>query len=913
MIGRKLAQYEIIEQLGSGGMGDVYRARDTKLDRDVAVKVLPAEFSGDEERHARFMREAKAIAALKHPNIVTIYSIEEVDDIHFIIMELLEGGTLGEKIPEGGLPLERFFDYAIPLADAVSSAHDSGITHRDLKPANVMMDRDGRVKVLDFGLAKLLDKGTGPENDRTVVDSGDTAVGMVLGTVAYMSPEQAEGKPIDHRSDIFSLGILMYEMATGQRPFKGDTQLSTLSAILKDQPKHISEIKREVPRHVGRIVNHCLEKKPDSRYQSAKDVRNELVGLQKEIDSGELTAESESGVTASATVSVGVSKKWWPWAALAAVVVVIVAIFALRPGGESATVSVDPQPVSPQTSVTPPAPAVAVGQNDAEGPKMAVVLPFENLGPADEAYFADGMTEEITTRLSSVSGIGVISGTSARQYDRTGKTMKQIGEDLGVDYVLEGSVRWGRTTEGAGQVRITPRLIRVADDQQIWSHTYDETIDNIFDVQTDIATQMIEQLDVQLTGREQEIVENRPTDNLEAYTLYLQAEDFFRTGSFVNVSDRYLALMQRAVELDPEFTEAWAKISTFHMILYSNNIDQSDARVAMSRRALRKAEDLDPNNVQTLFARGSYYYYAFADYEAALKEFIKATEVAPSHALSRLQVGNIHRRLGNWEPMLENQLAAQKLDPQSANIAIQLAGSFAGLREYDKAFEQSSLVLELRSREASGYFALAIMSLYANGDVEAAVRWLDAGLELPQSASGQFGNLAWTRAMLLRDYATAAKVAGGEGSDLPFVIARDQHNAAIAEVMLNGRATAEPSLLAANKTIEELLDAEPDNPVVRRFLAVNLALLGREDSAIRNAQLAIEQTEKDIFFGPQAKETLAEVYAHLGRTDDAVDLLEELLNTVYNFGLTPHALEHSPRWDGLRGDDRFEALLRRES
>jgi len=295
MIGKTLAHYEILEKLGSGGMGDVYKARDTKLGREVALKVLPEEFSKDDERRKRFMREAQAIAALKHPNIVTIHSVEEADGVSFITMEYVEGGTLTARIPGGGVTLDEFFAYAIPLADAISSAHDQGISHRDLKPANVMFDRDGRLKVLDFGLAKLIAQSVNLDTAPTIVQGSDTAVGQIMGTAAYMSPEQAEGKEIDGRSDIFSLGIVLYEMATGERPFKGDTQISTISSILKDTPKHISEIKREIPRHVGRIVNRCLEKNPDKRFQSAKDVRNDLEGLKKEIDSGELSVEMESG------------------------------------------------------------------------------------------------------------------------------------------------------------------------------------------------------------------------------------------------------------------------------------------------------------------------------------------------------------------------------------------------------------------------------------------------------------------------------------------------------------------------------------------------------------------------------------------------------------------------------------------
>jgi tetratricopeptide (TPR) repeat protein len=275
-----------VSKLGAGGMGDVYRARDSKLNRDVALKVLPADMAKDPDRRRRFEREAQSVAALKHPNIVIIYSVESAGDTHFLTMELVEGDTLDESIPEEGFSLDRFFELAIPLADAVAAAHAKGITHRDLKPANVMLDADGRLKVLDFGLAKLVDPEFGADGATMVKDPSATAEGKIMGTAASMSPEQAEGKPIDHRTDIFSLGIILYEMATGERPFKGDTSMSVLSAIMKDTPSSITEIKHRFPRALDRIINHCLTKDPTRRFQSVMDVSNQLETFKAEVDSG---------------------------------------------------------------------------------------------------------------------------------------------------------------------------------------------------------------------------------------------------------------------------------------------------------------------------------------------------------------------------------------------------------------------------------------------------------------------------------------------------------------------------------------------------------------------------------------------------------------------------------------------------
>ena len=296
MVGETLGRYEILAPLGAGGMGEVYRARDPKLKRDIAIKVLPEEMSSDAERRERFEREAVAIAALDHPNIVTVYSVEEANGRHFITMQLVEGTTLAESIPRRGMTTDKYFKAAVALADAIAAAHERGIAHRDLKPSNVMLTPEGAVKVLDFGLAKLLDAGdAGMHTDseaRTAfetVDAGDllTEEGKILGTVAYMSPEQAEGKPVDHRSDIFSLGIILYEMATGERPFVGDSKLSVMSSIVRDEPPPITELNTTLPRHLGRIVKHALEKDVKKRFQSALDLKNELAELADEVESGE--------------------------------------------------------------------------------------------------------------------------------------------------------------------------------------------------------------------------------------------------------------------------------------------------------------------------------------------------------------------------------------------------------------------------------------------------------------------------------------------------------------------------------------------------------------------------------------------------------------------------------------------------
>ena len=442
MIGRTVGHYRVLSELGSGGMGTVYLAEDTKLGRKVALKVLPAEMARDPERRGRFVREARAVAALNHPNIVVIHSVEEDGDIPFLTMEHVTGRRLTQLIPPEGMRLRDFFAVAIPLADAINGAHRQGVTHRDLKPDNVMINDEGRVKVLDFGLAKLfeavpLERGM---NTMTVADVA-TREGKILGTAAYMSPEQAEGKVIDARTDIFSLGVILFEMLTGRRPFTGDSQVSTLSSVLRDTPPPVHEVKPDLPRHLGRIVHRCLAKEADRRYQTVLDVRNELEGLRDEVqsDAGPLTTSADglsgagaswagqpashassasSSATASSTAGPsatsspgagpstsggglppagrGLSPRMLGVGAVAIVAIVAAVFFGLRGGagdGRSAG----------GTS------SEAVVKGD-KAVKSIVVLPFDNLGPPEDAYFAAGITDEIMSRLANVErAVGAVA------------------------------------------------------------------------------------------------------------------------------------------------------------------------------------------------------------------------------------------------------------------------------------------------------------------------------------------------------------------------------------------------------------------------------------------------------------------------------------------------------------------------
>ena len=430
MIGRSLGHYRITAAIGAGGMGEVYRATDSKLGRDVAIKMLPAAVAQDPERLARFEREARSLASLNHPNIVTIFSVEEAEGSRFLAMELVEGESLDILLARGGLPLSRFFEIAVPLADALSAAHERGIVHRDLKPANVMVTREGRVKVLDFGLAKLEAAGSNPNLTSTPTESraGLTSEGQVFGTVAYMSPEQARGGKVDARSDVFSLGVVLYQMVTGERPFQGESAVDMISAILRDTPPSVTDQRGDLPPHLARIVRRCLEKEPRDRYQTSRDVHNELRDLRVETLSGPVSPQRSEPVAAvKPSPPKSAPGKRRVWAAVVAALLVGLAVYAAR----------------------------RWMSRTGSGPhaiQSIAVLPLDNYsGDPGQDYFAEGMTDELTSQLANISQLRVISRGSVMQFKGKDRPpTPEIARKLGVDAVVEGSV-----IRSGDRVRIT--------------------------------------------------------------------------------------------------------------------------------------------------------------------------------------------------------------------------------------------------------------------------------------------------------------------------------------------------------------------------------------------------------------------------------------------------------------------------
>jgi TolB-like protein/predicted Zn-dependent protease len=541
VIGTTLAHYRITASLGKGGMGEVWRAEDTKLGREVALKVLPEEFGSDRERIERFEREARAVASLNHPHIVTLFSVEEIDDLRFLTMELVEGRTLDQMIPGNGFEAERFFDLATPLAEAMSAAHDKSVIHRDLKPSNVMVDDDGRVKVMDFGLAKL------QENDDPSISSelpteALTGVGMVVGTVPYMSPEQIEGKIVDHRTDVFSLGVLLYEMATGVRPFIGESSPALMSSILRDAPPSVVEVRNDFPRHLGRIIGRCLEKDRRDRYQTARDVFNELRALQRESSSP--LGRAGSSPARAENISAPVA----------------------RPSS------------GPGVTVRPP--STSGGIREDEGFWVAV-LPFKYTGgDADLTALAEGLSEEIVTGLSRFSYLRVIARGSTTTDAR---------------YVMEGSLR-----QAGRKLRIAVQLVDTESGAHLWAETYDRDFepDELFVLQDDIIPRVVstcaDHFGV-LARAISEVVRGRPVAEMTSYEALMRGFGYhFRLTPEEHAEAR--EALEQAVEQAPSNADCWAMLAWVYAHEFAHDFNPRPNSLDRALEAARRAVDIAASN-----------------------------------------------------------------------------------------------------------------------------------------------------------------------------------------------------------------------------------------------------------------------------------------------------------------------------
>jgi serine/threonine protein kinase/tetratricopeptide (TPR) repeat protein len=883
MIGKTVSHYKVLSKLGEGGMGVVYKAEDLKLHRFVALKFLHPDLTRDEEAKARFIHEAQAAAALNHPHICTIHEIDEHEGQSFIAMEFIEGEGLKDRILRGPLPIDDLLSLTIQIGEGLHEAHEKGIVHRDIKPGNVMLTSRGQAKILDFGLARL---GT-----HTKITKTDTT----LGTAAYMSPEQATGKETDRRTDIWSLGVVLYEMVTGARPFAGEYEPAVVYSILHDNPEPVTSRRSNVPMELERIVGKALSKEASGRYPHVEDMLVDLRALRSETGSRvpsqprETRGQREPNKLAIAG------------AALAAVVLIVLGLTILPRLFDSAP----PPRTSPVTN----------------GRKMIVVLPFENLGPPEDEYFANGTTDAITARLAGVSGLGIISRQSAMQYKKTAKSIRQIGSELGVDYILEGTVQRERPGDSTSRVRVIPQLIRVTDDTHVWAETYDENMTEVFRVQSDIAERVAAQLDVALLEPERRAIEKRPTANLAAYEDYLRGLDYYHRF-FGGATDVELSvqLFRNAVTADPSFAEAWAGLALAYHELYWG-LDRPGA-LALETEAAERAQEIAPDLPETHLALGKVA-YARREYGKALEHFERAERLQPSGEAPRF-IGVTLRRMGRWrearirsEEVLELPSRATPLDWYDVGY------TNTCLRRFDEAERNNDKSIELAPHAPGGYLGKAHALLARNGDVDGARQvMLDMSrqvilADIAQTELGQ--GVVWSaEARLFPDVFAAAFDAFESG---PIERLRRVQPATIGtahlaramffEVMGDGR-SASARYDSAGAYFERLIRSNPQSAYVSVYhsnLGRAYAGLGRCDDGMREAEEGVRMMpiSRDAVVGNELVSNLAEVCMMCGEYEKAIDQIETLLSVPS--GMSVGLLSVDPIWDPIRSNPRFRRIV----
>jgi serine/threonine protein kinase/tetratricopeptide (TPR) repeat protein len=883
LVGEVVGHYRIESLIGVGGMGEVYLARDDRLGRKVALKLLPEHLTTDEAQLGRLEHEARTASALNHPNILTVHEIGVDGRRHFIATEFIEGETLRAVLARGKLELREAVNIAIQVGSALAAAHKSGVLHRDIKPENIMLRPDAYVKVLDFGIAKLSEQKEMPSQVETRVNAG-FQTGLIFGTPHYMSPEQARGQTVDARTDIWSFGILLFEMLAGTRPFKGKTPRECIGAVLKREPSLLALKAQQVPARIEQIVRKALRKNKQERYQSVEEMLTDLRRFQE---------------SRAPTVS---DRKPQPKlivlaASVAAVLVLVVAVLYLRGMQTVTNLSVRNAP----------------GIGFAIPEKSIAVLPFENLSEEKaNAFFADGVQDDILTKLAKVTDLKVISRTSAMQY-RGKQNLRQIGSALGVSHVLEGTVR-----RSNGKVRINAQLVDTRTDTHVWAEEYERNLSEVFAIQSEIAQKVAQLLQVKMSEDEKLAIERAPTTDITAFDFYTRAKDLHLTMSLSATATvdllRAADLLNEAVARDPSFFQAHCLLAHTHDLLYYFGVDHTPARLALAEAAIETAFRLRPDSGEAHLARAENVYRGYLDYDGALADLEVAGHTLPNDPRLYELKGYIERRQGRWEEATRDLEHAIDLDPRDAFMVRRMAWQYLFLRRYadEKSVLERALVID--PDDVTTKVWRAAVELDWKADTQPLHQIIESIRTTNPPALPAISERWLICALAERDVIGAkdALIAAGENnppsSDDAVQFSRLFLEAVIAR-MAKDDSKARSAFTAARTEQEKIVRGQPNYGPPLCVLGLIDAGLGRKEDALREARRAVElmPVKKDAIIGALMIEYSAMIAGWVGERDLACEQLAAAVR--FPGSLSYGQLKLSPFWDPLRGDPRFEKIV----
>ena len=880
--------YRIDRELGRGGMAIVYLAHDLRHDRPVALKVLHPELAetlGTE----RFLREIKLAARLQHPHIVSVHDSGEVRASSegagwlWFTMPYIEGESLRDRLRrEHQLPIDESVRIAREIALALDFAHRHGIIHRDIKPENILLV-DGHALVADFGIGRALDAAS--------TDEPITNTGFAVGTPAYMSPEQSVGeRDLDGRTDVYSLGVVLYEMMAGEPPFGGPTAQAIVAKRMSGEIPSLRRLRPSVPESLERVVLTALAPIPADRFATPGQLAQALSASAASASSSAPAAaapEAQTRITPVARSRPGVPA--WLTFILGLLVTATMGMLIWQRSRH---------------------------REDPAETKRLAVLPFKNMGAPTDQYFADGLTEEITSRLAGVSNLGVISRTSTDPYKGTNKSIRQIGQELGVGYVLEGSVRWEKSSGGSSRVRVTPQLIRVGDDRHLWTDRYDAELADVFQVQSSIAEQVTSAMNLALDPSEKKTINERPTENTDAYDFYLRGLEYGNRGPEMEDVHNSVQMYRRAVALDSNFAQAWAKLSAGRASEYWYFYDRSDAALSEARAAAERALRLRPDLAQPHVAMAYYYYWGKLDYDRALGELAEARERQPNNADLYMAMAAVQRRQGRWPEAVANFEKAVQLDPRSTDAIGNLAETYILFRKYDEACRAADRAISI-GPDISYPHWMKILCLVGKNDVPRARQALEEALrhaDFVQMARLAAGLGAISSFAVMPDFLVVddpryrPKVERLTPAEFVDTIALYQLKADM--YRSQGRVGLEGAYLdSARMLLEPRVKSHPEEANFHSRLGVVYARQGRQADAVREGQAAVDllPVSREAFRGVNLLAALAMTYAAVGVRDEAIERLQYLLSIPSQ--VSPGLLQHDPRWAGLKGDERFEKLV----